>query len=203
MDAEGDYGLVWPPDFKFRARKIGVAMAAAQMIAWICPQRRVVVQAGGCAGLWPRALAAHFEAVYTFEPDEQNFDCLTRNTAGTPNIYKHDCALSDRRGTTGLARPKAGAGLWHLAGDGDIEVVTLDWFLIDCRPDVPVDALALDVEGSEPAVLRGAERTIARHRPLLWFEYLHNQEAIAEWLTGHGYGPPRPGLGPDWYSLPL
>jgi FkbM family methyltransferase len=189
--------LIWPPDFTYRESKLHIAELAAARIAALSPQRRVVVQAGGCAGLWPRALAKHFEAVYTFEPEATNFQCLVHN-CDNPCIYPFRIALGDRPRTAGLDRHKAGAGLWRLAGDGSIPVLTLDSF---CLP--ACDALVLDVEGSELDVLRGAGRTIATHRPLLWFEFMHGTDALAAWLSDHGYDRPRLGLQNDWYSLAL
>ena len=36
----------------------------------LCKSYRRVIQAGGNVGIWPKALAAQFEQVVTFEPDE-------------------------------------------------------------------------------------------------------------------------------------
>lgn len=190
--------MIYPPDFTFPDRKADTAQYAATSIAGLAPARRTVVQAGGCAGLWPMALAAHFEHVYTFEPEPTNFACLRQNVATLQNVYAYDYALSDRRGMTGLDRPKQGAGLWHLSGEGHIPVVTLDEFL----GDLPAcDALVLDVEGSEPAVLRGAERLIASHRPVLWVEFLRNTTEIEGVLAAYGYTRPARGVGGDCYSV--
>lgn len=189
--------FVWPSDFKNSAGKEIVAEAAALKIVSLCPQRRVVIQAGGCSGLWPLTLAKHFGQVYTFEPAQSNFKCLWHNIAGTPNISAFDLALSDARRMVGLVREKPRAGMWHVVGEGDIQAVTLDEFL----PDVAPDAIVLDVEGSEPAAWRGAERLITTHRPLLWFEFNRNQDVLRSWLAEHGYTPPKPGVGRDWYSV--
>ncbi|EMA67170.1 FkbM family methyltransferase [Halorubrum kocurii] len=59
----------------------------------------------------------------------------------------------------------------------------------------PPDAIKIDVEGREGAVLRGAERTIGAYRPLLVVE-VHDggpegadarREALRAWLTERGY----------------
>ena len=87
-----------------------IAGLAADIIASLCGTRRgAVVQAGGCAGLWPLALARRFGHVYTFEPAPGNFACLRQNTAGVGNISAYDYALSDARRLVGLTRPKPGA----------------------------------------------------------------------------------------------
>jgi FkbM family methyltransferase len=159
----------------------------------------VVIQAGGCSGLWPLTLARYFSWVYTFEPAQSNFEVLRQNVAGVANISAFDHALSDTRQRVGLTREKPQAGMWHVEGSGDIQAIALDEFL----GDVVVDALVLDVEGSELAAWRGAERLIMAHQPLLWFEWGHNTEALEAWLAAHGYTPPIGGIGRDKFSLPF
>lgn len=189
--------FVWPPDFKNWAGKSLVADAAATRIASLCRQKRVVVQAGGCSGLWPVTLAQYFDQVYTFEPATTNFQCLQQNIAGHANISAFDCALSDERRRVGLTRTKPRAGMWQVEGSGDIQAVTLDEFL----GDTVVDALVMDVEGSELAVWRGAERLITTYRPLLWYEFNRNEAALEAWLDGHGYTRPQTGIGRDKFSV--
>lgn len=189
-------GFVWPPDFKNWMGKTEIAESAANMIARLCPQRRVVVQAGGCSGLWPLTLAQHFGHVYTFEPAATNFTCLQQNIAGVPNISAFNHALSDTRRLVEMTRTKPRAGMWEVGGPGDTLAVTLDDFL----GDIAVDALVLDVEGSELPAWRGAEQMITKHRPLLWFEFNRNVPAIEAWLADHGYTRPRRSIGRDSYS---
>ena len=176
-----------PPDFTFAPHKIATAKIAAGIIATLSgmERRRNVVQAGGCSGMWPLALSKHFGHVYTFEAEPTNFKCLHANIEGVENISAFDCALSDTRQLVGLSRPKPRAGLWRVDGPGEILAVTLDDFL----GDIEVDALGLDVEGSELSVLRGAERMITKHRPLLWLEMTTNVPAVDAWLVEHGYSP--------------
>lgn len=189
--------MIYPPDFTYPWKKCWVAHNAAETIAKLSLKRRVVVQAGGCAGLWPVKLAEHFEQVYTFEPDPTNFKYLQANIADSPNISAFDCALSDTRKLVGLTRPKPKAGLWQIDGEGEVQAVTLDDFL----GDVVVDAIVLDVEGHEVQAWRGAERLIAKHRPLLWFEFLHNGPEIEAFLAEHDYIFPAKGLDRDAFSV--
>lgn len=189
--------MTYPPDFTFPKEKQITAHVAAQTIAQVAPGRRAVVQAGGCAGFWPLALAVHFERVYTFEPEPMNFRCLIENIRDFPSIQAYDYALAEARGLTGLTRPKAKAGLWRLDGAGDIPMVPLD----DVLGDRPIDAIVLDVEGAEVRAWQGATRVITAQRPLLWFEYLENTAAIDACLAAHGYIRPVPGVGGDYYSV--
>jgi FkbM family methyltransferase len=188
--------MTFPPDFTFPEEKTVTAYAAAQAIAGLAPGRRAVVQAGGCSGLWPLALSQYFERVYTFEPAPSNFKCLHENIAGTAHITAYAAALGERAQGVALVRTKAGAGLWRVEGEGETPMVPLDAVVSG-----PVDAIVLDVEGSEVSALTGAERTIAAHRPLLWFEYLHDTDALSAFMAAHGYTPPVHAIGGDCYSV--
>jgi FkbM family methyltransferase len=189
--------VTYPPDFTFPEVKANTAHATAQTIAALVPERRAVVQAGGCSGLWPLALAEVFAKVYTCEPDPTNFRCLQANVAERENITALNVALGETHRRVGLTRPKPGAGLWRVDGDGTIPMVPLDALFIR----TPIDAIVLDVEGSEVQALQGAARLIARHRPLLWFEFLRHTSEIESLLVAYGYTPPMHGIGSDRYSV--
>jgi FkbM family methyltransferase len=193
----------WPADLKNWRGKAETAAVAADWIARLCPQKRNVIQAGGCSGVWPLMLALHFGYVYTFEPAPTNFACLKENIAATPNISAFNHALYDTRKLVEMTRTKPRAGMWEVDGPGgDSEVVitqavTLDDFL----GDIAVDALVLDVEGSELPAWRGAEKMITKHRPLLWFEFNRNVPALEAWLADHGYARPTKTIGRDAFSI--
>jgi FkbM family methyltransferase len=189
--------VIFPPDFTHPEGKTAVAKIAAGVITTLSVAHRGVVQAGGCSGLWPLALAKYFKQVYTFEPAPINFRCLQANVALTGNIAAFPCALGETRQRVGMTRPKVGAGLWRVDGDGDVEMETLD----DVLGDAVVDAIVLDVEGHEVQALKGAERIITRCRPLLWFEFMNNTAEIHDFLADHGYTVPVRGVGGDCYSM--
>lgn len=72
---------------------------------------------------------------------------------------------SSKLGVTTERRPLD----WTVAGTRDVESVTLDHVL---EPWNRCDLIKVDVEGSEPGVIRGARSTIERHRPLILVEFL-------------------------------
>lgn len=190
--------MIYPPDFTVPESKLFAAQMAAQCIAGLTRDHRGVVQAGGCIGLWPRALASKFGWVWTCEPAPSNVPYLEANIAGIPNITAAHVALGAESAAVGLTRPKPHAGLWRVDGPGDIPMWTIDAMV----GDAPIDAIVLDVEGYEAQALCGAARTIERNRPVLWFEYLQHTAAIDSVLSAHGYPPPQPALGGDFYSAP-
>lgn len=188
--------MIYPPGFLSPEKKLGVAYTVAQLIASLAPDTRAVVQAGGCSGQWPLALSMYFSHVYTFEPDPTNFACLKANTAEAKNISVFPYAVGDVRTHVGLTRPKEKAGLWRVDGHGDIPMVPIDDVV-----DGPVDAIVLDVEGSEVEALTGAMRLIKTYRPVLWFEYLHRQPELKDFMQGVGYTRPVPTITTDAFSV--
>lgn len=70
-----------------------------------------------------------------------------------------------------------------------VRVISLDAL----EPD-RVDLIKIDVEGMEPEVLAGAEKTIARDHPMMIVECIRNGEALRETLTGMGYRLMRSGI---------
>lgn len=130
--------------------------------------RSLCVQAGGNFGVWPRKLAPLFESVYTFEPDALNFACLAWNTRDFENVYRFQAALRGAAGFVGLdmtERERHNAGAYQVVKSGRIPSMCIDDFhLRSC------DLIYLDIEGSEPLALFGAQNTLRRFKPVLALE---------------------------------
>ena len=148
----------------------------------------VCVQAGGNCGLFPSKLACYFDAVYTAEPDLENFVCLNLNCPA-PNVYAFRAAFGEKAGTTGLHVTEGNAGGHWIEGSGMIPVLTIDSLGLPA-----CDLIALDIEGAEFIALKGAERTIDAYHPTLILEdkghvKRFNQTApeMHAWLRERGY----------------
>ena len=183
------------------ATKWAVARGAAARIAALARQHRACVQAGGHIGFWPKALSQYFAAVYTFEPDAENFAVLVQNAHGA-TVFAARGALGQHPHGVHLERDVPKSGHWYSVPGGPIPTYTVDGLALDA-----VDALVLDVEGAELSVLKGAEQTILRDHPVIWYEAngygeKRGSAAIAEWVADRGYGRPVPGLGCDVYVVP-
>ncbi|HEY7171839.1 MAG TPA: FkbM family methyltransferase [Vicinamibacterales bacterium] len=116
-------------------------------------------------------------------------------------------ALADREGTRPFEAPPAGDvwdGTGRLVGDGEVRVkpdatTTVNVTTIDAlAAEHSLDRVALikiDVEGWEPAVLRGAANVLRTSRPALIFEYDAayversgtNAAELVSWLRTFGY----------------
>lgn len=181
----------WFPDADFECGPAAVQQVE-HIDRWLpyIPRRGVAVQAGGNCGLFPQRLAKHFRAVYTFEPDHENFACLVRNvTAG--NVVKMQAGLADAPAFMGLHRFAGNAGAHYLEGEGLLPVLTVDSLNLPA-----CDLLAFDIEGAEFAALRGAQETIRAYRPTIVFEdkahgvrFGDTREGLYAWLRSHGYAP--------------
>ena len=161
----------------------------------LVPGRKLVVQAGGNLGIFPKRLAEEFSRVITFEPDAKLFARLKLN-APEPNIQAIRAALGESNEPIGLAcrrRDTSGRavheGLTHVSGKGVIPQVRLDDMNLSA-----CDLIYLDIEGYELFALRGAERTIERHRPVIGVEnnrastyYGVQRETIQQWILSKNY----------------
>jgi len=141
-------------------------------------QRRVAIQAGGHCGLWAGHLAEHFNSVYTFEPDMDNFWCLMMNVCSW-NVFPFRAFLGDEHMTRMfLIGPESGrgqAGLSILHTDPPQQMATdICWgiptLLVDDLKLDHLDLLCLDVEGYETPALIGATLTIDRCSPIIMTE---------------------------------
>lgn len=139
--------------------------------------RAIAVQAGGNVGAMPLMLSRHFGRVITFEPEPENWTCLTENTAVDGSIEPWNAGLSDTDAGAGLKAASGNAGAHQLIpGGSGIRTMTIDSL------DLPLcDLIQLDIEGMEALAVAGASRTIAEHRPVVILE-----------MKGHGetYGWP-------------
>ena len=136
--------------------------------------RRVVVQAGGNCGMYPRFYKNYFDEVYTFEPDEINFYCLDQNCQGA-GYHKYLGALGESAGTASLQHShESNVGMHRIVDHpGSVRVYAID----ELRLEV-CDLIHLDVELYEERVLRGALDTIERLSPVIITEIGNGKELL-------------------------
>lgn len=115
-------------------------------------------------------------AVLALEPEPTNYAVLCANLwhARAANVEPIRAAASDRTGSTPRSLSDTNMGdhrtLYGASCRGAIEVACVriaDLVGLDER----VDLVKLDIQGSEHVAIRGMERLIARHRPLLVVEF--------------------------------
>jgi FkbM family methyltransferase len=156
----------------------------------------VVIEAGANIGAHTVPLAqlvGPAGAVYAFEPQRMVFQMLCANLAlnALPNVHARQAALGAAAGSIVVPpldydRPGNFGGLSlgrHAQGES-VPVLTIDGL------ELPrVDLIKVDVEGMEADVLRGAQATIARHKPILYVENDREEKsaALIELIAALGY----------------
>lgn len=148
------------------------------------PSAGVFVDIGANIGSFSLVAARAMSAgrVIAFEPSPLHFRRLENNIEinGFSNITAINSGVGATGGEAVLSRPVSSAGINNsgtasLFGVEDatqevvsetVSMVRLDEQLAGAR----VDAIKIDVEGAEMAVLRGAAATLERHRPVVYME---------------------------------
>jgi len=128
-------------------------------------------------------LAGDRGRVYALEACPDNVERLRRNVEANRalNVEVVALAASDRDGEAAFVMHESTLQ-GRLAGEMEHSAVTVRTTTIDTlvrEGMTPPDVIKIDVEGAEGAVVRGAARTIAVHRPALLLE-VHAREAGTE-----------------------
>ena len=145
-------------------------------------RRNVIVQAGGCQGMYPRLWSNDFRAVYTFEPDPLNFHVLTLNCQ-KDNISKFQAALGSSPGMVTVKRSSmVNVGMHQVEENVNGNVPRLR---IDDLGLKTCDLIQLDTEATEADILLGAMNTIVLYRPVVSVETY--QGAVETLLASLGY----------------
>ncbi len=139
-------------------------------------QRSVVLDIGANFGLYTALSASivrNHGRLYAFEGNPRVFESLQRTIAANdlylnPNVVAANLLISSESGrgvlhySTNLPSGGTMSDI-HLSGGKqhavEVDMTTIDDFL---PLDVTVDLVKIDVEGHEPMVMRGMEKTIAR-----------------------------------------
>lgn len=175
-------------------------LAVSELLYRLTPQGGIAVDVGANIGYMTSILAVRAGPtgrVMSFEPHpglaeqlRQNATEFARNGSAAP-IEILQAALSDVVGTTNLVCPDGfssnqGLGFLSTTGEGmSVPTVRLD----DILGDGVVTVMKLDVEGHEPAVLRGAARLLAdrRLRHVVFEEHHGAQSETCQLFRSAGY----------------
>lgn len=124
------------------------------------------VDGGAHQGIWSRELLNHFNRVYAFEPQVDNFNKLIFLN-NRVNFSAYFFALGDKQKKRFMAPGEKNTGQYHVVDVGEnlISVEPLDSFGLR-----DVGFIKLDVEGYELFALKGAIRTIKRDKPVILLE---------------------------------
>ncbi len=131
--------------------------------------------------------------VYAFEPQNINFAFLCANIAlnALYNAFPIKAAAGDQPGKlkVPILDPKVPNNFGGLNVEGHQSGDTVPVMMVD-ELDLPsLILLKVDVEGMEEKVLRGAQKTILKHRPFLFIENNTDEGSpqTVELLLSYGY----------------
>jgi len=135
--------------------------------------RDTALDIGAHVGLWSRVMSYDFGSVLAFEPLQVHRDCFHLNLEGRTNVSMFPYALSDKGEKIGIHMPENNTGHAHVGKptgvfDEEVQAVTLDSFRLPAEHRIGF--LKVDVEGYELPVIRGAEKTIREHHPVIIVE---------------------------------
>jgi FkbM family methyltransferase len=181
-----------------------------------CSPESVIFDVGANSGSYSIYLAYHIgnSRVYSFEPVPENFNLICNSQkifAGHNiglNITAKNIAISDKvEKRSFLVSSDLARSSFHesnaLSNNSKIDhILAVEGYSIDYLIEKDLcplpDVLKIDTEGHEYEVLKGAERTISRRKPKIFYEphgvtdiisdqIISNEGKIRDFLSMYGY----------------
>ena len=157
-----------------------------KLISEIVKSGMTVLDIGGNIGYFTLLMAnlvGKEGKIHTFEPNPPMYSRLEKNIKINPElddgrITLHKIALSSKEGETIFYCPIEGhegvGGLKNtkrasIEKEIKVNIETLDKFVLDNKIN-KIDFIKMDIEGGELDVLKGAEDTLKKIRPIILFE---------------------------------
>ena len=155
----------------------------------------VVIDGGGCWGDTALYFALKAVRVFCFECMPSNLKIIQENLALNPSLAGKinvvQKALWSRSGEKFIFEDSGAGSRRSSDGRGvEVETQTVD-DLVSTNSLQRVDFIKMDIEGSEPEALKGAERTIREHRPQLAISIYHDVGhfgSIPNWIADLNLG---------------
>jgi FkbM family methyltransferase len=151
----------------------------------------VALDIGANVGYYARLMAKRASHVYAFEPDPNNFALLLKNTWRHKNITAVNMAVSNILGETNFFRVTHSAMRHSLIDEGGTEKITVQCTSLDefaAQQGISgISMIKIDVEGAEPLVFEGMQKTLESNRPIVVYE---------------GFEPDASAIGPNGELVP-
>lgn len=156
----------------------------------------VAIDVGAHCGFWTRDMATKFAKVYAFEPAEDCFVCLQKNTADLENVHLFRAGIGNTPGHCKVEDSQERPGNTGARYVREDEKGSVPLIMLDELGFLACDFLKVDVEGYELPALQGASKLIERYKPVIIMEcdkrfsqkrYGIPDKAAEEWLINQGY----------------
>lgn len=183
--------LLTPPRLymMYRVRKeLWKGEKELRLLPFLVDADRVALDIGANKGVWSDVLRTKCAHVHAFEPNPKMYSLLKAG-AGR-NVTCHQVALSDSSGVAEFRIPRGRSGHYsNQGGSLSSDKVSENYGFVSVKAerldDMNIDNIGfmkIDVEGFELQVLKGAQATIARDRPVMIIEIeeRHNKRPIEE-----------------------
>lgn len=121
-----------------------------------------------------RNCIASYKKCFAFEPDEENYELLTSNLSGYPNIVTYKLGTHCCKDTLHFSDGKGTGSCIQDSGTVSINVDSLDNVL----GGEEVTYIKMDVEGAELNSLKGAKNIIKKYRPKLAICVYHKTDDL-------------------------
>ena len=137
------------------------------------------------------SLAMHKEtgcAVIGFEPNPTHFAIAAENCKGAP-IQLFNAALGSRRDVIKMTDVTIDdAGNYGETKQDDEGTIEAQCITLDSLNMPEISGMKIDVEGFELGVMKGAEKTIDKYRPVIFYEALNlDWTGCFDFLSNKGY----------------
>ncbi len=170
------------------------SQSEADLLRRVLKPGDVVIEAGANIGGLTVAIADIVGPqgfVYAYEPQPEYQAMLAKNVRARPRVFPIDLALGERQTREHIELQPIPLDVthapgWPIVGANSLRcgLLSIDYFEWD-----RVTLIKLDCDGPEHDILKGAEKTIERYRPLLYVEY--DKPAaypdMIPWIQARGY----------------
>jgi FkbM family methyltransferase len=158
---------------------------------------RVALDIGAFNGDSAVILMNYAKEVYSFEPGPANFrklsSVLAQNQHHSGKGQGFQIGLSDTIGTAWFKDILSSMASISTDGNVEVNLTTLDAFM--AGREVKIGFVKCDTEGQGLRILRGAEQTLKKHRPVVSFAVYHNFDEffhipviLKDWLPDYEFG---------------
>lgn len=189
-----DHGLMLfhPEDMYVGRALIELRQYSGEEVALLCSliePEAVVVEAGAHIGTLTVMMARKCRVLFAFEPQRLVFQILCANLAlnGILNVRAFEQALGEADGQCLVPRLAGGPNTGGVSLKGVTDGDAVMCRAVDSMGLTRLDLLKADVEEMELEVLRGARKTIAALRPLLYLESNTDHDPLLAELESLGY----------------
>ena len=137
--------------------------------------QRTIVDIGARKGHWFKKIAYYFpdSPSHLFEPTPNIYEWLDKKHRKNDRVTVHGVALSDESNTLDFhidLELGGWSGLTKQRANGKYRTIKVPVKTLDTYKIKNVGLIKIDVEGNELKTIRGAEKTITKSKPIVYFE---------------------------------